>query len=495
MKTKSFILFLVSFFYLTTDLFSQISCTVPESPLLTSVTVEAGSGNTMLKWDPSPSTEIAAYIIYTYFNGDGMPFDTIWDPSATACTVITTAPKYFSVSYVVAAFRNPDCVSPLSNVLSTIFCEAVIDTCKKEITVKWNAYSGYPKTVTGYRIYSSKDGGPYNELTTLSSQVVSYSFSSFETDHDYCFKVQAVLQEEYFSDSNASCISALMQRPPLWINARQTTISPEGGVTMEFNIDPLSETRKFNLEKSIGNTNNFTRINEISTNKSYVLFTDTNADTTLINFYRLIAVNNCNLPVTYSNITSNIVLEGKLIDDEVLLKWNPYYEWNGLIDNHILYVSTSSGLHEQETIAPGDTAVRIRYSDLMYNTEGSEICFILKVSEKSNPYGINGVSGSSTLCISPVESVSVPNAFTPDKNLINDYFRPVLSFIPASYLLTITDLHRKTIFVSKNHLEEWDGSFNGTPLPPGVFLWFLNVKTPSGKDISRSGSVTILINQ
>jgi gliding motility-associated-like protein len=112
--------------------------------------------------------------------------------------------------------------------------------------------------------------------------------------------------------------------------------------------------------------------------------------------------------------------------------------------------------------------------------------------ENGNPYGVNGESSSAENCSSTSEIITVPNLFTPDGDLVNDLFKPVLSFIPENYHLVISDRKGKTVFESKSESEEWDGSLNGSPLPQDVYLWFLKATGPSGKSVTRTGTVTII---
>jgi gliding motility-associated-like protein len=131
----------------------------------------------------------------------------------------------------------------------------------------------------------------------------------------------------------------------------------------------------------------------------------------------------------------------------------------------------------------------------MYDVTAGEVCFMIIAYEASNPYGDAGESRSSVTCTPVTENITVPNTFTPDDNLINDYFRPVLSFTPADYHLIVTDMRRRTLFETRDHTEEWDGRYNGTKLPEGVYIWILKVKTPSGSSISKTGTVTIINNR
>jgi gliding motility-associated-like protein len=82
--------------------------------------------------------------------------------------------------------------------------------------------------------------------------------------------------------------------------------------------------------------------------------------------------------------------------------------------------------------------------------------------------------------------------FTPNNDLKNDRFKPVLSFTPVEYKFIISNRQGKVLFETRDFLEDWDGSLNGDPQPQGVYLWFLKVTTPAGKNITRTGTVTII---
>jgi gliding motility-associated-like protein len=225
------------------------------------------------------------------------------------------------------------------------------------------------------------------------------------------------------------------------------------------------------------------------------MYSDAKPDLSKIYFYRLSALNNCNSPIVYSNIASNIVLSLQRTENEIDLSWNPYREWNGNIGSYRLYVKTGSTFEERLQIVPEDTSITVSYADLMYEASGSEVCFMIRAYEASNPYGVTGESQSSEVCTPVSEVITVPNTFTPDNNLVNDYFKPVLSFTPKDYKLVITDLRRRPVFETNDFNSEWDGTQSGNLLPEGVYLWYLNVVTPSGKKISRTGTITIIFNR
>ncbi len=494
MKNRYFYFIIILFSLWSGGAFSQTNCITdpPLPPVLTSVSVQSETGNTKLTWILSPSPDIAAYILYSYNDGDGMPIDTVWDPAATSYTLSSTASKYFTVSYVVAAMRLPRCTSIFSNILNSIFEEVSIDTCTKKIVVSWNSYPSFPEKVTGYSVLLSVDGSTYTESGNVNAGDTSFILNDFSIYSEYCFVVRANLEEGTFSTSNKICLSTKMQRAPQWINADQATLNSEGKVSLSFTIDPLSEIKNFSLERKSGPLGAFQEISKpVSVNGS-VYYTDIQAETNIINYYRLLAVNSCSLPVMISNIASNMVLSLEKSGNNIILSWNPYKSWLGTISSYKLFVNSGNGFEEKAVIPASDTVFVQRYQQIMYEVSGKEVCFYISASETSNPYGVSGESISSKICTSPTEIITVPNVFTPNNDLDNDKFKPVLSFTPLEYHLIISDRQGNILFESRDYLAEWDGSQNGNPQPQGVCLWFLKLTTPSGKIISKTGTITII---
>jgi gliding motility-associated-like protein len=479
------------------DMFSQIPCITdpPLPPVLTSVSVQPETGNTVFTWSLSPSSDIAAYILYSYKNGDGFALDTIWDPSATTYTLSSTVTKYFSVSYVVAAMRKPTCTSVFSNVINSIYEKVFVDTCLKKIVISWNSYPSFPFKVSDYSVLSSTAGGSYTESGKVISSESGFTINDFEINTDYCFVVRANMEAGKVSTSNKTCVSTKMQRPPAWINADQATLNENGKIAISFTIDPLSEINHFSLERKSGSTGSFQEVSQLVSANGSVHFIDNQAQSDIINYYRLSAVNNCNLPVLSSNMASNIVLSLVRTGDNIVLSWNPYKKWLGSISSYRLFANTGNGFEEKAMVPSNDTTFTLGYQQIMYQVAANTVCFYIRATEASNPYGISGESISREICTDPTEVITVPNVFTPNNDLKNDMFRPVLSFTPKNYRLIISDRHNRVLFETNNFLLEWDGTHNGAPEPEGVCLWFLKLTTPTGKTISRTGTVTIVRNK
>ncbi len=69
------------------------------------------------------------------------------------------------------------------------------------------------------------------------------------------------------------------------------------------------------------------------------------------------------------------------------------------------------------------------------------------------------------------QTVFIPNAFTPQKNGLNDIFKPTISQPLPFYRLQIFNRYGQTIFESSNQNMGWDGSYKGKQQPMGGYIY------------------------
>jgi gliding motility-associated-like protein len=495
MKTVYTLVITITLLFFILPVSGQTDTDPPVSPVFNLVSVQPVTGRTELHWSKTPSPDAAGYVLYNFRNNEGFAFDTIHDPDITDYVNMGAFAGDRMESYVIAAIDTAGNISPLSNELHTIFTTAQIDTCNKKIILVWNGYLPVPKTVTGYTILASEDGGPFTTAGSVAPGTTTFSTQIFKTGSQYCFIVRADLTGGAISSSNRVCLKTKMQRPPQWINADQATVNADNTISLSYTIDPLSEIRSFGLDRKKSSDNDFTRLATIQSSAGKVTFTDQTAVSGEKYIYRLGAINNCGNPVVFSPISVNMVLELSAAGGYVILKWNKYREWIGSVDHYKVFLNTGGGFNEKALLQPDDTTFSINYSDIMYEIVSGQYCFRVEAYEGTNPLGISGLSRSNQACSETEEIITVPNAFTPDNDMINDRFRPVLTFTPAEYRLIITDRKNNRLFETTSYQEEWDGTRNGSTLPVDVYLWYLKLKTPSGKSVSRTGTVTIIKNR
>jgi gliding motility-associated-like protein len=112
----------------------------------------------------------------------------------------------------------------------------------------------------------------------------------------------------------------------------------------------------------------------------------------------------------------------------------------------------------------------------------------------------NGCIDSTFIQINVIREYNVffPSAFSPNGDGINDYFYPqsLNNIVGNVKSLLIFDRWGNLIFENKNFSSNmdqsgWDGTYNGKPMDPNVFVWFAEVEFLDGKIEIYKGDLTL----
>ncbi|MEM0996837.1 MAG: gliding motility-associated C-terminal domain-containing protein [Bacteroidota bacterium] len=85
----------------------------------------------------------------------------------------------------------------------------------------------------------------------------------------------------------------------------------------------------------------------------------------------------------------------------------------------------------------------------------------------------------------------VPNAFTPNGDLLNDEF-VVQGLMVTEYEIRIFDRWGKEIFVGQSINDHWDGRFASEPVTEGNYIYRINATLNTGRRVTRSGTVLVV---
>ena len=88
--------------------------------------------------------------------------------------------------------------------------------------------------------------------------------------------------------------------------------------------------------------------------------------------------------------------------------------------------------------------------------------------------------------------VSVPNAFSPDNNGINDRFHPVITSISSIEHFEVFNRYGQKVYDSQGIGQGWDGTFNGHPQPVGTYIWLIKGRDYLGNPHSAKGTVVLI---
>ena len=108
---------------------------------------------------------------------------------------------------------------------------------------------------------------------------------------------------------------------------------------------------------------------------------------------------------------------------------------------------------------------------------------------------INGCEASDTLVVKNDCYLDIPNVFTPNGDGLNDYFFPrnYLSKGLSTFSMNIYNRWGQLIFeTNSTDGAGWDGKFNETEQPEGVYIYVIDATFIDGQKEHRQGNVTLL---
>ncbi len=92
--------------------------------------------------------------------------------------------------------------------------------------------------------------------------------------------------------------------------------------------------------------------------------------------------------------------------------------------------------------------------------------------------------------------IFMPNAFTPNKDGINETFKPITSDVSVEFHMTIFDRWGQMIFETYDIHEGWDGYLNGELCPVGNYIWRIDYQgqgtVSPGKKGTEVGKVMLV---
>jgi len=171
--------------------------------------------------------------------------------------------------------------------------------------------------------------------------------------------------------------------------------------------------------------------------------------------------------------------------------------------------SPQAGFSAPSTVSLADPVVNITdnstnasvityyMNGVTYNTPGFTYTFTSEGTYSITQYVSNGSCTDSlmqTITVNPFYNAFVPNAYSPNKDGLNDEFKPVITLI-ESYRMLIFNRWGELIFESDDIYKGWNGGmFNNLshPAPPDVYVYRITYKEMQGKQRELSGHVTLL---
>ena len=124
-----------------------------------------------------------------------------------------------------------------------------------------------------------------------------------------------------------------------------------------------------------------------------------------------------------------------------------------------------------------------------------------QTSESDNKSNNNNPASNEPPVTTPIaggnESISgspfsIPNAFTPNGDGLNDIFKPVTTASILQYQLDIFSVSGQHIFTSRNLEYGWNGEFQGGMMNSGNYIYVIKYKDSNGKEHIDKGQLLLI---
>ncbi|QMU28948.1 T9SS type B sorting domain-containing protein [Adhaeribacter radiodurans] len=344
----------------------------------------------------------------------------------------------------------------------------------KTVRLNWQPYP-VMADVSNYQIYRDA-----KLLHTLPASATLFEDKAVTCGQQYCYQLEVVLKNNQSSFSNDTCQRVTATIPP---KAGFLIASYNLQNQVELRLQPALQEmlQSANWQKQI---NNGSTINLGSTEESTLL------DTAPFNenepaCYQATYTDPCGLTSFVSNQTCPVILKGMFLSAEnrVNLNWSAFVGFSTAPHYTVEVSDDATG----QLLGSYEVGTNRTFTDTKLNTSSQLLAYRIKVMAANTPE----VSYSNKIRVTQAFSATIPTAFSPNNDGLNDVFVIKGRFI-QSVQLKIYNRWGQVIFESKNPGEGWNGKINNQDAPVGTYIFSFTAQDLDGHTIQRKGSVTLI---
>lgn len=297
---------------------------------------------------------------------------------------------------------------------------------------------------------------------------------------NYCYQQTIHYANGSQSISLVKCDTAFSSNVPTVVENISTVVSPDNKtVDLRWTQDPAFNPASYTVMKSV-NGNLATQ--ETNTTTTY---TDGQYINEVVTCYKISYVDACANKSPVSRDACPIKLLANLQpNNAVNLSWSAYDGWKNGVNRYLIEKFDAQG----QLLATINAGSAVNYID---NTQDLTNQIILyKITAISTQPGITP-SVSNTFTVIKEPNLFYPTAFTPNSDGLNDIFNVFGHFI-TTFEMRIFNRWGEMMYVTDDLGKGWDGTYKGTLMPEGTYVFRATLTDQAGRTFDRSGTVVLL---
>ena len=468
---------------------------------LDSASVNIDNNLAVLSWPMATDPDAISYIVYLYDNTSGawVPVDTVFNIQDTVYTNLNSNAGSTSEIYGVAVLDSCDNRSPISFQHQTMYLQSSLDVCLQEVSLQWNAYTGWP--VTSYNVYMGENGAAPSLLTNSGTALdaIHQGLTPFSS---YCYFIEAIGPNGETARSNQLCVFADIPVWPNFLYTRYVTVNSLAGfVEIMAYVDTAADINEYIIERSNTIFGPYTQIASLPQPIGGDMITHYDMTAVYNNrpyYYRIMAVDSCGTIAFESDTSNSIYLDVTAFEDlRNELDWTDYGRWDGGVESYNIYRVIDAGVPTLLDNVPGTVNFYVddlNQSFVGLNGQGSFCYFIEALEGAGNSYGFQEVSLSNLKCVAQNPRMFIPNAFNPNSPFSdNRTFKPSALFLEsAPYEMFIYNRWGQLLFYTTVPSEGWNGTYNDEDQPGAVYMYRIRYTDLNGEVHDYQGHLTLI---
>jgi gliding motility-associated-like protein len=292
---------------------------------------------------------------------------------------------------------------------------------------------------------------------------------------DYCYQLTSNYSNGSQSISLQKCGTAVSTTIPTSIENISAIVTGNNTVDLQWTQDPAFTAASYMILKS-GSS--------VGTSTS-TLFTDTQYSSEAGACYKISYTDVCNNNSLTSADACPINLAGTLQPNNVIsLNWTAYTGWKNGVDQYVVEKFNAQGQLLLSFNTGSATGLVDNEEDFVNQV------YLYRVTAIPNDPGIAS-SVSNTITIIKEPNLFHPSAFTPNSNGLNDLFKVFGQFI-AAVEFKIFNRWGELLFITNDLDKGWDGTYKGSAMPEGTYVFRANLTDLAGRTSERSGTILLL---
>lgn len=353
--------------------------------------------------------------------------------------------------------------------------------------LKWTKYRGWPQ-VDDYVVYRSETGRDYKEIARTNN--IDTTFVDFSVcDQTYFYLIGSVSP-----DDGSITYSNVVEYNPYYDSPKDTVFVELVTVDDDSIMVSWSNNENLNVQNYfVDRHDEFGGWRKAFYETNDTFFIDKTVETHRLSYkYRVWYRDFCNNRNPPSNEGQSILLLGQVSNEDFIYNWNHYQEWQLGVKNYIVEKTFDVNEPFKEMVILDNQATTVIDNKKAIRSDSSFYVRVKAIEKGPNP----DTSFSNIIKVYPEPVVHIPNAFTPNRDNVND----VLGFDGLGFQrdefseLTLRIYNRwgQRVFETDTYGDFWDGTFKDQECQEGVYTYYVQLRGINNTIYSYSGTVLLI---